>query len=164
MATSHLQADTFPSATLAGSYQALLYNTDEATGTPAGRVTLTVGTTGSFTGSVVTADYKTYSVRGLFVYDALAGTATVLNGVNIPRTGVGILPLNLGLTLTNSTQILAVNLTGDALPHVSTTSFRNLTLVPKTTAPFAGKYTLAMNLASAAGVGTPSCSAMLSSP
>lgn len=50
-----LRADTFPT-TLAGGYQALLYYGNEATGTPAGYLKLTITTTGSYTGSLVTTE------------------------------------------------------------------------------------------------------------
>lgn len=164
IAVSQLRADTFP-ATLAGGYQALLYHGSEATGTPAGILKLTVTTTGSFTGSLVTAEYKTYALpAGKFTYTAATDTAEVVGGLLIKRTGVGVTNLTLALSLANATQVLSVVLSGDTgvfsspgvtADAISTTGFRNLTLAPKTTADFAGKYTLAMTQAAAAVAGTP---------
>jgi hypothetical protein len=162
-AASQLRADTFP-PTLAGGYQALLYYDAEATGKPAGLVKLTVATTGTFSGSLITTEYKTYPLTGKLTYTALSGTAEVTGGLSIKRVGVGVLPLSLTLSIANATQTLSVTLSGDTgvysnpgvpVNSVSTTGFRNLTLPVKTTADFAGKYTMAMPLALAAVTGTP---------
>ncbi len=158
------RADTFPT-TLAGGYQALLYYGDEATGTPAGILKLTVTTTGSITGSLVTSEYKTYPLPvGKFTYTTATDTAEVVGGLLIKRTGVGVTNLTLTMSLVNATKVLSVVLSGNTgvfsspgvtVDAVSTTGFRNLVLPLKTTADFAGKYTLAMPLAAAAATGTP---------
>jgi hypothetical protein len=162
-AASQLKADTFP-PTLAGGYQALLYYDAEATGKPAGLVKLTVATTGTFSGSLITTEYKTYPLTGKLTYTTLSDTAEVTGGLSIKRVGVGVLPLALTLSIANATQTLSVTLSGDTgvysspgvpVNSVSTTGFRNLTLPVKTTADFAGKYTLGMPLALAAVTGTP---------
>jgi hypothetical protein len=163
VAASQLLADPIPQ-TLAGGYQALLYFGDEATGKPAGLVKLTVATAGTFTGSLVTTESKTYPLTGKLTYDSVNSVAEVTGGLVIKRVGIGILPLNLKLSITNSTQTLSATLSGDMgvytvggapVDAVSTTGFRNLTLAVKTTADFAGKYTLAMPLTAAAVTDTP---------
>lgn len=164
VALSQLRADTFPT-TLAGGYQALLYYGDEATGTPAGILKLTVTTTGSLTGSLITTENKTYPLpAGKFIYTTATDTAEVVGGLSIKRTGVGVTPLALSLSIANATQVLSVVLSGNTgvfsspgvtVNAVSTMGFRNLTLAARTTADFAGKYTMAMPLAAAAAAGTP---------
>lgn len=164
VAVCQLRADTFPT-TLAGGYQALLYYGDEATGTPAGILKLTVTTTGSLTGSLITTENKTYPLpAGKFIYTTATDTAEVVGGLSIKRTGVGVTPLALTLSIANATQVLSVVLSGNTgvfsspgvtVNAVSTTGFRNLTLAARTTADFAGKYTMAMPLAAAAAAGTP---------
>lgn len=164
VAVCQLRADTFPT-TLAGGYQALLYYGDEATGTPAGILKLTVTTTGSLTGSLITTENKTYPLpAGKFIYTTATDTAEVVGGLSIKRTGVGVTPLALTLSIANATQVLSVVLSGNTgvfsspgvtVNAVSTTGFRNLTLAARTTADIAGKYTMAMPLAAAAAAGTP---------
>lgn len=162
-AAGQLKADTFP-LTLAGGYQALLYYDAEATGKPAGLVKLTVATTGTFSGSLITTEYKTYPLAGKLTYTTLSDTAEVTGGLSIKRVGVGVLPLALTLSIANATQTLSVTLSGDTgvysspgvpVNSVSTTGFRNLTLPVRTLADFSGKYTLAMPLTAAATTGTP---------
>ncbi|MCX6855328.1 MAG: hypothetical protein NTV80_10535 [Verrucomicrobia bacterium] len=149
---------------LAGGYQALLYYDAEATGKPAGLVKLTVATTGTFSGSLITTEYKTYPLAGKLTYTTLSDTAEVTGGLSIKRVGVGVLPLALTLSIANATQTLSVTLSGDTgvysspgvpVNSVSTTGFRNLTLPVRTLADFSGKYTLAMPLTVAATTGTP---------
>lgn len=163
VAVSQLRADTFP-PTLAGGYQTLLYYGDELTGKPAGLVKLTVATAGTFSGSLITTESKTYPLIGKLTYTTLSDTAEVTGGLAIKRVGVGVLPLALTLSISNATQTLSATLSGDTgvysspgvpINSVCTTGFRNLTLAAKTTADFAGKYTMAMPLAAAAATGTP---------
>ncbi|MEQ1749376.1 MAG: hypothetical protein ABL974_08125, partial [Prosthecobacter sp.] len=117
------------------------------------------------TGSLVTAESKTYPLPvAKFTYTTLNDTAVVVGGLLIKRTGVGVTNLTLTMSLVNATKVLSVVLSGNTgvfsapgvtVNAVSTTGFRNLVLPVKTTADFAGKYTLAMPLAAAAATGTP---------
>jgi hypothetical protein len=151
---------------LVGSYQALLYTGDEATGTPAGLVTLTTLATGKVTGKLTTDENKTYSFTNTFGYaedttpdDDLVGTATVA-GINIPRSK--LTPLSLSLTILNNTSgaVLKVSLAGtgadDDMPlRVADSGFRNVKFAPKIKADWEGKYTLALEGADDAAAGEP---------
>ena len=65
-AATSLASAIIPPSTHVGIYEALLYQTDEATGTPAGLITVTVATTGKFTGKLTTDENKIYAFIGTF--------------------------------------------------------------------------------------------------
>ncbi len=73
--TVQIVVTTFP-AGMVGSFEGLLEDGD---GLPAGKVTLTVTTTGAFTGTLTTTATKAYSLKGMLALngDYSAGSATL---------------------------------------------------------------------------------------
>jgi hypothetical protein len=150
--TSAASAVVPPSSHI-GGYEALLYQTDEATGTPAGFIALTVATTGKLSGKLTTEENKTYPFTGTFDYDAGSDTATTTPAlISIAR---GTLPaLSLSLALKNSGQTLEATVTASGLPNRVATTGVKITPRPKTqAAEWAGKYTLAFTPSGEVNVG-----------
>lgn len=149
-------------APVVGSYQALLFTGNEATGAPAGLVTLTTTSTGKATGKLTTDENKTYSFNATFSYapdqtpgDDLEGTAAAAL-ISIPR--VKLTSLGLSLTILNNTSgpVLKVILTEPSLTNrIADSGFKNATFAAKTSADYAGKYTLALEAASVPATGEP---------
>lgn len=154
-----------PPAELVGNYQALLYTGTDNTGTPAGLLTLSVTKTGTATGKLTTVENKTYPITTKFDYTSdapvkakgsLLGTAVPVTAINITRPKMSTLGLALTLENESSGPVLKVQLTEPEAPTRFTNSgFKNVVFAPKTVATWAGKYTLAFELAEAAPAGAP---------
>lgn len=152
-----------PPAELVGNYQALLYTGSDNTGTPAGLLTLTITKTGTATGKLTTVENKTYPITTKFDYTtdakgkaALLGTAAPLTAINITRPKMSSLGLALTLENLSSGPVLKVQLTEPEAPtRLSNSGFKNVVFAPKTSATWAGKYTLAFELAEQAPAGAP---------
>ncbi len=143
-----------PAVTHVGAYEALLYQTDEATGLPAGFVTLTVATTGKFTGKLTTDENKTYPFASTFNYDAGSDTATTTPALITISRGKVLSALNLSLALKNNGQTLEATVTATDLPTRVATTGVKITPRPKTqAADWAGKYTLAFTPSEAVTTG-----------
>lgn len=133
-----------PPASHVGGYEALLYETDEATGTPAGFISLTVATTGKFTGKLTTDENKTYPFTGTFLYDAGSDIATTTPALITISRGKVLSALSLSLALKNNGQTLEAAVTTSLQPNRVATNGVKITPRPKTqAADWAGKYTLA---------------------
>jgi hypothetical protein len=149
--------------TAVGSYQALLFSGDEATGETAGWVTLTTTANGKATGKLTTEENKTYSFTTSFNYIAdaddqttLLGTSTNVAPISITRTKLSPLGLTLTLEDHGQTGVLKVVLTEAGLPdRVSNSGFRNIVFGAKESAPWAGKYTALLEHADTPAAGVP---------
>lgn len=154
-----------------GNYQALLYTGADNTGVPAGLVTLTTLATGKATGKLTTDENKTYSFTATFNYvadtfegDELQGISTTTATVSIPRTKMTALALTMAIVhnKVENADVLVFKpvLSGTgadelAPKRTSNSGFKNVVFAAKTSADYAGKYTLAFEGADPAGLGEP---------
>ncbi|GEP43061.1 hypothetical protein [Brevifollis gellanilyticus] len=137
-----------------GSYEALLFTGDEATGTPAGFITLTTTSTGKATGKLTIDDSKVYPFLATFGYDAGSDLATtspaVINisrGATLPAFGLSLAIKNLGQALEST-----LTLTG-ATNRVATTGAKLTPRAKTATDKLPGKYTLAFTPSGNVAVG-----------
>ena len=114
--TITFEVDPIPEA-MAGSFEGLLIAGDEDTGLPAGKVALKVSSAGTFTGTLVTTDVKTFSLKGALALNAdfSAGTATL----TIKRNATETYTLALGIT---SAPVLSAELRAGEVVQAATTA------------------------------------------
>ena len=131
--TLSLAVTTFPSG-MVGSFEGLLEDGD---GLPAGKVTLVVTITGSFTGKLAASDIKTYSLKGRLALngDYTTGSATV----SVSR-GTGVTPYALTVSV-SSGSVLSASLAGVG---DTDSGVKLKTYVKGTSSVWAGAYTLTL--------------------
>jgi hypothetical protein len=144
-----------PPSGYVGIYEALLYETDEATGTPAGFITLTTVATGKFTGKLTTDENKVYPFTGGFTYNAETDLATTFPSALISISRGTVLPaLSLSLSISNNGQTFAATVTANGLPNrVATTGVKITPRAKTSTDVWPGKYTLAFAPSGVVAVG-----------
>jgi hypothetical protein len=134
-----------------GTYEALLFTGDEATGTPAGFVTLVSASTGKASGKLTTDENKTYPFTANFVYDAESNTATTNPAAITISRGSKLPALSLTLTLKNAGQTLELTLTQpSATNRVATSGVKITPRLKTSTDLWVGKYTLGFKPSSVA--------------
>ncbi len=131
--TVQIVVSTFPS-TMIGGFEGLL---EDGSGLPAGKVALTVTTTGAFTGSLTTADAKAYSLKGKLALngDYSAGTAAL----TVSR-GAGLAAYALGVSI-SSGSVLTATITGVG---TTTEGVKLVAYAKGQTSPWAASYTFTL--------------------
>ncbi len=145
--TVTFQVEAIPTS-MVGAFEGLLIAGDEDTGLPAGKVALKVSTAGTFTGTLVTTDVKTFSLKGALALndDFSAGTATLTIKRNATET------YTLVFSLASAPVFSAELREGETVKAATAAGVK---LAVTTAAPGAGSYTTTLLASPLEGVDTP---------